>query len=172
MSELSDWTHATTDISERGLSRERAASAVERDAIAASLELIALKSLVAAYRIAGLPGGGWRLSGSVDAEVVQSCIVTLEPVESRVSEKFETEFWDEDAASQPEGEQDVLSGPEIETLENGLIPVGRIVIETLSAALDPYPRKEGAEFSWDDPAAKDEKKSSPFAVLAKIKKSE
>lgn len=172
MAQLSDWTHATQEIPERGLARERAASAADREAIATELGLIGLKSFVADYRIVSLPGGGWRLSGTLAAEAVQSCIVTLEPVESRISEAFETEFWAEGEARQPEGEQGILDGPDVEVLENGQIPVGRIAIETLSAALDPYPRKDGAEFSWGDPVRGEEKKSSPFAILAKLKKGE
>jgi hypothetical protein len=52
-------------------------------------------------------------------------------------------------------------------LEHGLIPVGRIVFESLSASLDPYPRSEGAEFTWQDP--KSESAANPFAALSKLK---
>ena len=38
-------------------------------------------------------------------------------------------------------------------LIDGIIPVGRIVFETISAGLDPYPRKPGAEFTWADKAS-------------------
>ena len=52
---LSDWTHATAEIPDRGLTRERAASEAERSEIARALKLISLDKLVAAYRIEPLP---------------------------------------------------------------------------------------------------------------------
>jgi hypothetical protein len=48
--------------------------------------------------------------------------------------------------------------------------VGRIVYETVSAALDPYPRKSGAEFTWSDPReAEAAARANPFALLKKLK---
>ncbi len=49
-----------------------------------------------------------------------------------------------------EEEVEALSAAEIEPIEHGRIDVGRIVYETLSAAIDPYPRKAGAEFAADE----------------------
>ena len=63
----------------------------------------------------------------------------------------------------------MLQGPDIEPLEGHEIAIGRIVFETLAAALDPYPRKGDASFNWTEPDNPDEKKTSPFAVLAKLK---
>ena len=60
---LSSWSHATTDIPDRGLSRERAVSDAERGDIARALKLISLDKLVATYRISSISGGAWRLAG-------------------------------------------------------------------------------------------------------------
>ena len=57
----------------------------------------------------------------------------------------------------------------LEKLERGLIPVGRIVFETLASSLDPYPRREGAAFNWQDPQSAGDKKANPFAALSKLK---
>ncbi len=54
-------------------------------------------------------------------------------------------------------------------LDGDRIDVGRIVYETLSAGLDPYPRKEGAEFDWADPKTGVADSANPFAVLKKLK---
>lgn len=169
---LSDWTHATAEIPDRGLTRERAASEAERSEIARALKLISLDKLVAAYRITSIAGGGWRLAGKITADPVQSCIVSLEPVPAHLEETFDVEFLHEAPASESGGDLSVLQGPDIEPLEGNVIAAGRVVFETLAAGLDPYPRKGGASFEWQDKAASGDNKISPFAVLAKLKDKE
>ena len=100
---------------------------------------------------------------------MQACIVTLEPVPGAVKDTFDVEFWLDFARRAAEAEQSVLSGPDVEPLALGVIDAGRIVFECLSAALDPYPRKHGAEFGWRDPVQEKAGDSSPFVILAKLK---
>lgn len=166
---LGDWVHDTAGIPASGLQRTREASAEERDIVAQSLDLAALDKLQAEYRINSIAGGGWRLSGRIQADVVQRCVVTLEPVPGTVEGQFAVEFWRD--LEEPEGGEDksVLQGADTEILEADAIPAGRIVFETLSAALDPYPRKEGAAFDWEDTAAVGAEKSNPFSILARLK---
>ena len=169
---LSDWTHATADIPDRGLTRERAANDAERVEIARALKLVSLVRLAASYRITSISGGAWRLAGRLSAGVVQSCIVTLEPVPAQLEETFDVEFLHETPASESGGDLSVLEGPDIEPLDGNGIAAGRVVFETLAAGLDPYPRKGGASFDWQDKAASDGAKMSPFAVLVKLKEKE
>jgi uncharacterized metal-binding protein YceD (DUF177 family) len=147
----------------------RAASPQELADMVKDLGLAALDKLETSYRITSISGGGWRLAGTLTADVVQFCVITLEPVPARIEENFKVEFWRE--LEEPEGGEDksVLEGADIEQLEDSAIPAGRIVFECLSAALDPYPRKEGAALAWDDPAAAQPEKVTPFSVLAKLK---
>jgi len=95
--------------------------------------------------------------------------LSLEPLPAKLDETFDTEFWRDAPLDEGGEDKSVLSGPDVEPLAGDEIPVGRIVFETLSAALDPYPRKEGAAFEWEDAAAKDPAKTSPFAVLSRLK---
>ena len=169
MTELANWTHAATDIPGGGLKRERAASEDERASIAKVLGLLSLTGLRASYKIDRLAGGGYRLHGSVESDLAQACVVTLEPVPEHIEESFDTEFWPDVAPIEGEQEVSVLDGRDVERLEHGEIAVGRIVFETLSAALDPYPRREGVEFDWQDKAASAPEKNSPFAALGKLK---
>jgi hypothetical protein len=63
-----------------------------------------------------------------------------------------------------------LSAAEIEPIQHGMIDAGRIVFETLSASVDPYPRRAGAQFEGEelgDAAAPGA--SGPFAALKKLK---
>jgi uncharacterized metal-binding protein YceD (DUF177 family) len=166
---LHAWVHATTEIPAGGLTRERAANEEDRARIAKALAIPAVEQLSTRYRITSIPSGGWRLAGELSARVVQACVVTLEPVPLDIKTTFDVEFWRD--AGEPEGGEDksVLEGPDVEPLDGDEIATGRIVFETLSGALDPYPRKAGAAFEWQDKVAADTQKTNPFSVLAKLK---
>jgi uncharacterized metal-binding protein YceD (DUF177 family) len=164
-----DWGHKVADIPAAGLRREREATESERQAIAGALGLLALNHLSARYRIEAISGGAYRLSGKISGDVDQACVVTLEPVNARIEESFDVEFWPHLEAGDDDEEASVLGAPDVEMFEHGVIPAGRIIFETLAASLDPYPRREGAEFNWQDPKATEPEKISPFAVLSKLK---
>jgi len=167
---LASWSHATVDVPAQGLEVTRSANDSERADVMRALPLAALDKLEVRYRITGLAGGGWRLKGQISAGLVQTCVVSLDPVSSVIDEPFEVEFWRE--TSDPDGEdKSVLEGPDIEPLTGDEIPAGRIVFETLAGALDPYPRKEGAAFDWNDRAG-DAEKANPFSVLMRLKDKE
>jgi len=54
----------------------------------------------------------------------------------------------------------------------GQIAVGRVVFESLAAAIDPFPRKPGATLDLQQSPsadAADDKPANPFAVLANLK---
>lgn len=164
-----DWSHPITEISDAGLKRERAASANECAALAAALELLEASDINVAYRIDGLPAGGYRLSGRMTAIVAQACVVSLEPVHSELDENFDVEFWPGVDANDAGQDARILEGRDVERLEGGEIPVGRIVFESLSASLDPYPRKSGVKFGWEDAAPAEPEKTGPFAALRRLK---
>lgn len=170
MTELSDWTHNVTDIPAGGLDREREASASECASIAKDLELLKLDRLAVRYRIKALGEGCYRLAGKVVAKVEQACIVSLEPVAGDIDAAFDVEFRPVVQGSEDEEDASVLAGPDVDILERGVIPVGRIVFETLSGSLDPYPRRPDAAFDWQDPLQAEAEKRSPFAVLSQLKK--
>lgn len=168
-----DWSHAVVELADGGITKERAASASELAAVTSVLGLLALTSLTANYRVNRLAGGGYRLAGRVIADLEQACVVTLDPVAQHMAEKFDVEFWPEakknETAAVMGQEASVLEGPDVEPLVDGEITVGRIVFETISAALDPFPRKADAAFDWRDPAAAEPGQTSPFAALSRLK---
>lgn len=166
---LSDWAHNVTDIPAGGLDREREASESERAAIAEALKLLKLERLSARYRIKLQGDGSYRLAGRATAALEQACVVTLDPVADEIDAPFDVEFRHEVAKADDEDEASVLAGPDVDILERGVIPVGRIVFETVSASLDPYPRRQGAEFDWQDPRQADPKETSAFAALSQLK---
>lgn len=164
---LTDWDVRATDIPTRGLAITRQMSAAECADIAVALDLILLSSLVATLKLKP-EKGGFRLQGTLKADCQQACIVSLEPVGSVVCENIDVLFSESAGDSSEGGEQSALSAREVEPLSNGFIDVGRIVFETLAAGLDPYPRKDGAEFAWSEPNKGPAVPESPFAALARL----
>jgi uncharacterized metal-binding protein YceD (DUF177 family) len=134
------------------------ATPAERAAIARRFGLRALDRLDAEVRLAPL-GRGIRLEAALDADVVQDCVVSLEPVPSRVTDRFTLVY-----GEAPAGDEESV----VEPLEGDTIDIGEAVAQQLSLALDPYPRAPGAavEPRWTGEGAAD----GPFAALAKLKK--
>ncbi len=56
----------------------------------------------------------------------------------------------EDAAAAQADPQGLPAEPPA-PIVNGRIDVGAVAAEILASAINPYPRKDGVEFAWDDP---------------------
>lgn len=149
----------------------------ERDALARDHDLVAVRSFSAEFLLTPWKKDGIKLRGRVNAVIVQSCIVTLEPLESEISENVEAIFVPENSrlARMPTDASGELlidaDGPDIpEIFEGDRIDVGQVAEEFFDLAIDPYPRKPGVE-DIQTPLASDdieeeEKPVSPFAKLS------
>jgi hypothetical protein len=136
-----------------------AANAAERAALARRFDLLALDRLEARVSLRRLPGGFLRLDARLSADVVQACVVTLEPVASRLEDAFALSY----GAVADEATLDDLAEI-IEPLPpGGRLDIGEAVAQQVSLALDPYPHAPGAAAV----AAPDPSPPSPFAALAK-----
>jgi hypothetical protein len=168
MPELLQWSYAIAEIPETGLTARRNASLEERSSIASALGLLSCGLLEAEYEVRPLSRGRFLLQGELRAEVSQSCVVTLEPVEDCIMEPFEVEFVPD--AGPASASFDPLDIREIEPLESGVIPVGRIVYEQLASAVDPYPRKKGARLEQSTSTSPGTGTGeNPFSVLGKLR---
>jgi hypothetical protein len=67
-----------------GASDEIVVTGAELEAIAKMLDLVALDRLTFAYRIDRGGGGRLALTGTLNADAKQTCVVSLEPVEARL----------------------------------------------------------------------------------------
>lgn len=164
------WSHNISEINEGGLKKRREANSQEQKQLMRSLDLLDCESLVVNYSIHPL-STGWRLQGDLSAIVAQPCVISLEPVVNHIIETFDVEFRNALPKKKiTQDDDDVLVAEDIEFFEDDKIDVGSIVYETLSTALNPYPRKEGAEFVWQDPQIQSDMANvSPFSVLKKLK---
>lgn len=158
---------AVADIPESGRRLDLVADAGARNAIAQAAGLVALPQLEAGFDVTR-QGDGMRLVGRVAAKVVQSCVVTLEPIESRIDEAVDLTFLpDAIPAADPAGLLPLDAAEPPEAMRDGVVDLGAVATEFLLLGIDPYPRKPGAVF--DAPPAGDPA-SHPFAALAALKK--
>ena len=104
---------------------------------------------------------GWHLSGRLTAEAVQACGLTLEPVEEQIDETFGLDLVEADEDTDSTEVEVSLEEDAPDLVTDGRIDVSRHVLEHLSLALNPFPRKPGAVFEAPEETAE----ISPFAVL-------
>ena len=160
---------AVDDIPETGLRMEIEAPAPARAELAQRAGLRDLPQLSAVFDLTR-KGAGVHVRGQVRAQVGQTCVVTLEPVENAVEEAVDLEF-----APGAEGEPGAKSARKRvagdddapEPLRGGVVDLGVLAAEFLILGIDPYPRKAGAEFAAPK---QDEAGEHPFAVLESLKK--
>jgi uncharacterized metal-binding protein YceD (DUF177 family) len=159
-----------------GASGSIKATAAEMVGMAKLLDLRGIEDLAMTYHLFHAGAGRLRLKGELKAKVTQTCVVSLEPVQSELRVPVEAEFWPSEmiaAHEEREGEQGgatVSDWPE--PISDGRIDLGPLVYETLATSLDPYPKKEGVSFEWsqgsEEPGS--EAGTGPFAALGALKK--
>jgi hypothetical protein len=161
---------AMEDIPEAGLHIEIEAPAAARAELATVAGLRELPRLSAVFDLARR-GAGVRVTGQVSARVGQTCVVTLEPVESDLEEPVELVFAPAPVeAAHTKGETADIKASEDEPPEplvGSQLDLGAIATEFLLLGVDPYPRKAGAEFA---PPKADDGGARPFAALEALKK--
>lgn len=121
---------------------------------------------------------GVRVTGSVTADIVQSCVVSLEPLPASISQPIDAVFVPERSKISRIAEEsggELLLDPEGEdipdTFSGHSIDVGALCEEFFELALDPYPRKPGAAVAHSEMEAGDtESVPSPFQKLAQLKR--
>lgn len=115
----------------------------------------------------------WALKAKLGATVVQSCVVTLAPVSTRIEEELSRRYiadYREPESEEAEIPEDLDSEPLPSRLDLALI-----MTEALAIALPDFPRAPGAELGeavFTEPGAEPltEEKAKPFAGLADLKK--
>jgi len=173
------------DVPSGGKNMVLRANEQECRAIAQRIACMAVDNLEARLRLDLINGGHvLHVKGHLQADVMQACVVSGAPVESRVDEEFEAWFADYSKAlpfKKAQHEARVrLEGDDVpmldekddpEPLTDGRVDLGDLVIQYLSLALNPYPRKEGAAAEGGiDVKAEDETpvkqlRPNPFAAL-------
>jgi len=148
--------------------------AVEADAegrarIAQRLALIAVDRFAIAAEVRGV-AGGIGAKGAVEASVVQPCAATGLPVPATLSEPFDLRFLDIDAPVDADEEIEISSEDcDLLPLEGDRVDLGEAAVQTLSLALDPFPRHPEADRVLAEKGVLSEEATGPFAALAKLR---
>jgi uncharacterized metal-binding protein YceD (DUF177 family) len=160
------------DVPETGLHVDLDADEATRAALAQAAGLRDLPRLEASLDLSPHGRGGLRVDGEMSATVGQTCVVSLEPIETEIREPIELVFTPSAGGSLADesGEATMRFGDAEppEALVGGEIDLAALVTEFLMLGIDPYPRKEGAEF--DAPQPQGDPAGHPFAALAALKK--
>jgi hypothetical protein len=160
---------AVAQIGDTGLHRDLEAGKAEREAIAEVGGLREILAASASLDVTPMSGGRYHVVGRVRAQIGQTCVVTLDPIENEIDEPIDLIFAPpeqipemaalvEEAA---ESDGDLPDPPE--PIENGVIDLGRVATDALYLAVDPYPRKPDAVF--EPPVVPEDPEDHPFAAL-------
>ncbi|MFY9287644.1 MAG: DUF177 domain-containing protein [Alphaproteobacteria bacterium] len=155
-------------ISANGVEETILAKDAERKALCKRFGLLDLPTLDAKLTVhPPRVDGSINVTGHLKADVIQPCVVTLEPLANHVEHEIDV-FFVSSENLMGAGPADITD-EEVETIQNGVIDLGELVAQNLGIALDPYPRKPG--ISYVEAEYGDLKgPSNPFAQLAELAK--
>ncbi|TPM41465.1 DUF177 domain-containing protein [Mesorhizobium sp. B2-3-4] len=144
-------------LPQKGLPVVVEADASQRAALAEAHGLLSVEAYRAELLVASWKRNGVKVTGRVEADITQACIVTLDPIEAHIDEPVEALLLPEDSKL---GRQGFEGGGEIlldadgpdspETFSGDTIDVGALAEQFFGLAIDPYPRKPGASLGAGD----------------------
>jgi uncharacterized metal-binding protein YceD (DUF177 family) len=161
-------------LSDAGAEVAVAAHAEELQKLAQWLEVESVQKFEGAVTLTKLAAHRYRYDAVLVCDLTQSSVVSLDPVRSRIAERFSRELHVAHRARHakiPEFEPPILDGGDdvAEELDSPHYDLAAPLLEELSLALDPYPKAPGEEFAApEEPGARIE---NPFAVLKRLKDS-
>ena len=147
---------------QRLFGRERSANRAITEALYASIVaaahgLLSVERFHSELLITPWKRNGVKVSGRVEADITQECVVTLDPMPAKVEEAVEGLFLPEDSklgrlGFEAGGEIHIdAEGPDSpETFSGDTIDVGALAEQFFSLGIDPYPRKPGATLASAD----------------------
>jgi uncharacterized metal-binding protein YceD (DUF177 family) len=165
------WTFSVpvTHLPAGGADFELAPNADERVELAAHAGVDAIRALTARLHVHPEGNGGVLVTGSLDATLTQTCVVTLEPFDNSIAETISLRLSPPDTVAHADSESiELLQDDAPDPLEGDTLDLAAVVAEFLVLAIDPYPRKPGAVFDFAEGREADFA-ASPFAALAELK---
>lgn len=148
---------------------EITATAAERQALARRYALLSLDALTAQLTVRRESSGEIAVAGELQADVVQECVVTLEPVRDHVAGSFEQRYTQR--PEEPAGNLEVGPGDvePPEPVTGDTIDLGELVAQFLALSINPYPRAPDADAQLAQYRSGGEREG-PFAILANLRK--
>ena len=147
-----------------GCHERLAADEKECAALANRFDLPRIHSLGGLLKVEPWRGGGLKITGTLNARVDQVSVISLEIFTSDLEFPVERYFLSP-RAGRPDSDDD-----DVDVIENGIVDLGEILVESMALELDPYPRKAGEVFNdiEEQPVPAE---VSPFTALSKLKRS-
>ncbi len=147
---------------------ELEADAARRAFIAKALDLLALQRFTARVRVTPWLDG-LEITARWQADIAQTCGVSLEAFDTALSGEFTVRAVPEDSPAAGAAASEINIDPEAEDppdlLASDEVDIGAYLVEHLALEVDPFPRKPGVAFEPPPP----ESPASPFAVLQALK---
>ena len=169
---------STASLPKKGLAVSIEADADQRRALAEAHALQDVARFAAELNVAPWRGDGVRVRGSVEADIVQQCVVSLDPIETAIRAPVDAVFLPEGSPlARPRHAEDgeMLIDPEgpdaPETFSEGRLDVGAVSEEFLALAIDPYPRKPDVDLPQETAAPSEPPAPSPLRdQLARLRR--
>ncbi|HEY1962753.1 MAG TPA: DUF177 domain-containing protein [Rhizomicrobium sp.] len=156
-------------LSDAGAEVTLAPNAEQRAQLAEFADVQAIEQFEARVILHRHSASRFALDATLKADVVQKCVVTLEPVRSHVDLAISralhlTKF----AASARISEHELAPGTDEgpEEIQDTHYDIAAPVLEEFVLAIDPYPRAPGVIY---EPPTEEEPAKSPFAALKSLK---
>ncbi|MEL6289153.1 MAG: YceD family protein [Pseudomonadota bacterium] len=158
-----------------GIDRAISFDAADRAEIAEALEVANIARL--AIDVALRPTNKGRISGTMRlrGKIEQACVITLDPVITRIDETVPADFWPAGQIARWEGDRGAeaefdANTPDPLPIVDDRIDLGRLLWETLVVCIDPNPRAGDARMG-DVSTETDAERAAdhPFAALARLR---
>lgn len=143
------------------------------EALRADLGLLGLRKVSLRGTLEPEGRTDWRLAATLGATVVQPCVVTLEPVTTRIDQPVER-LYSAGFRFPAEAETEMPEDDTVEPLPEAL-DLMAVLRESLALALPDFPRADAAAFGGAEtrpPGAApiEDEAESPFAALSALKR--
>ena len=143
-------------------------------ALAGELGLLGLRKLAFSGQIEASGRSDWTLSGRLGATVVQPCVVTLEPVTTRIETDVHRTYVA--GLAQPDAPETEMPDDDAVEKLGAFIDPAAVMAEELALALPLYPRKDGVDLGtavYAEPGVQPmtDEDVKPFAGLSELRES-
>jgi len=137
------------------------ADPAELPAVAARLGVPAVHALRCDFRLRRIGGAVIEAQGDLVVSLTQQCVVSLDDFNGLVRDRFLVHF----VPAGTEDDEPEPDAPDQIPFEGSAVDLGEAAVEQLALALDPYPRRPGAEL----PAAASDTPLGAFAALGALR---
>ena len=158
-------------LPDAGLEVSIEAKPAERARLARYLDVVSVEAVRATLLLQRWRGHGVRATGTIEARLTQTCVVSLKPVPAQIACAVDRKFLPESMLGQDSDPHEMIIDPEGEDPPDPLphsLDLGELAAEEIALNLDPYPRSESLSDAPLESA--DVVALNPFSALKDVQK--